>query len=1722
MLMPDAEQFPDIIGAKGGGGGGKKGGGGSSSEADNTLQSNARARIAELISEGPTEGLVGGLKGIYFDGTPVQNEDGSFNFEGVTYEERFGLPDQAHINGLPMVETPFSVETEVKLSTGPVVRRILEENADAVRVIIRIPALVSYDDKGQLKPATVHYGIQVRALGGDWIEPVSQLIENQKTTSPWEISHRIELPRTGGPWDIRVISYTPEPKDSKTQNQIFWESYVVVTEGKFTYPNSAYVFFEINAKQFGSNLPGRSYKYRGIKVQVPANYDPVARTYAGIWNGTFKTAWTNNPAWVFYDLIVNDRYGLGEFIDASKVDKWTLYNIAKYCDEMIPSGYKTQDGADIFEPRFTFNGVINTRAEAYEVLKNVTNAFRGMAFWALGQTYAVADIPADPIKLVTPANVIGGKFSYSGTSKKSRHSVALVTWNDQDDLGRPATELVINPELLQRFGWRETSITKHGCTSRGEAHRFGRWILDTEQHETDTIKYTAGWDHAELRPFDIIAVADPAKAEVRAGGRVERVSGSTVVLDAAFDPTIGGTRWLTLTMPDGKLEKREIISISGKSVTVSGAFSRPVPANAVYIISSTEVNPRQYRVLTVSENEDGNFDVMALFHDPLKYARVEYGLNLDPISYTRPGSTVPAPTNLQAVENQYVENSVPFSKILFSFTPGSQLAVSHSVVVNGPKGIEEFTGLTNPSIEIHNVEAGTYTFEARSYSARNIASQSAFLTYEATGWTGGETLAVRDLRTVEGGAIFNSSNCILTWRNVIPEGAQLYQDNVVTIFDRNTNEILRQEAVVGTTFNYSFEKNQADAVFRGKDPFRSFRVEVTVRDKTGRESPPASLVVANPVPATPVPQAEPGYGQIYLYWLNPKDNDFAGTLVWVDEYENFEPVYDPADIVNPSNQKLPLYDTMASEVVIKAFTTKYIRIGCYDTFGKSGISITPAIKVEPLNFLVDVEPPAKPTGLTFSSSLNEKGEAVVEATWNSNTEDDLAQYDLEIAFYQGNFMSIPTSSNFYTFTCLPGTLIRGRLRARDVSGNGSYYTDVVEHIAAADTVPPETPVNVTAKTSFKSIWLSWDNNTEADLMRYEVFVGEADAAPGENPDPVYFVTANSFVFTDLTAGATRYLWVRARDTSGNVSDWSEMITAKTVTIEAVDIATEQLNLPVIVDELPLPITETTPKKVTLSTDLNVYVQYQDDWILETDARNITGSLIGSQIGDGEITDVQIGPLSISTPLLRSNSVKAKKIEADAIESRHIKADVIEGRHVKADAIDSQHVKANAVTADHIAAEAIYGRHIGAEQISGEKIKANSIQANHLAAKNVITLSAQIADAIIDDAKITNIDAAKIRAGSVMSGEVIVGGTQLGVVKNNAQLGAQDPATRINAGSTTIQPGKILIAGATSLSNWIKGGDSTRIDGGMISAGTVNANTLVAGLRNITVSGVEFQNVGNSLYWTAGQVATVNDWGSRVETSVSSGSTSWYGSTVYIYWSQGASYLNATTSASVAFSDQCVVIATYDGGPNINADYGRTIIDGSKIKTGTIEAQQIATNAIAAQNIQAGAINSTHISAESISSYQIRSNQIRADHIQAGAINAGHIQASSISTDKLTLGGVTVDRIANGAVTAAVATTTTSPYGGSVGIYVDVACTLYMSMSATYAGGTGDNPSEIYTVLYIDGQGVWGVQVNGFQKNSTISHATWVGAGWHTVEVGHSQQPGHSATNTVILAMGLKR
>jgi predicted phage tail protein len=517
-----------------GSGGGKGGGGGSATEAPDSIRSSTVVNIIEGLGEGSIVGLVAAGNSIYFDDTPLQNTDGTWNFAGVAWDQRTGQPEQTPLPGPNQTSTPFTVETQVKHST-PVTRTIDDPTASAVQIIMRIPALAYADQKtGDVTATTVAYDIFQRAAGGSWVRVQSVSI-NAKCTSPYFKQHYISAPdNSGSPWDIQIVRNTIDPDPVQaiyTQNQTWWSSYATIVKGKFTYDDTALVSLYVDAFLFGSNVGTRSYHVKGLIIDVPANYDPVARTYSGIWDGTFKPAWTNNPAWIFWDLVTNTRYGIGEFVQIQSVDKWSLYQIGQYCDALIPSGFNDVHGAAIMEPRFTYNGVINNREEAYTVLQNMTAAFRGMAYWSLGQVFCAADMPKDPACAVTPANVIDGHFKYSGTAMKSRHSVAVVTWNDPLNRWKETPEVVQDDDMIRRFGWRQVDITLAGCSSRGQAHRYGKWILDTEKNQTETVQFSMSWDgyvlenNQSLKPGDIILLTDPRKnGNWRAGGRLSNVA----------------------------------------------------------------------------------------------------------------------------------------------------------------------------------------------------------------------------------------------------------------------------------------------------------------------------------------------------------------------------------------------------------------------------------------------------------------------------------------------------------------------------------------------------------------------------------------------------------------------------------------------------------------------------------------------------------------------------------------------------------------------------------------------------------------------------------------------------------------------------------------------------------------------------------------------------------------------------------------------------------------------------------------------------------------------------------------------------------------------------------------------------------------------------------------------------------------------------------------------
>lgn len=934
--------------------------GGSSGNVANTLRSRARARILDLISEGPIVGLVSAAKSIYFDETAVQAADDSYNFVNVIWTEHKGLPDEGHFTGQSAVETPISVETQVKISPGPVVRTVTEVNTDAIRIIVRIPALVNIDGDGATTPTSLSYAIDVKPNGGAYAVVHTENIVNEKTGSPYQKSHRIVLPVDGAPWDVRVRRITADSSDEKLQNDLYWESYTILVEGKFSYPNSAIVGFELNAEDVGSTLPSRFYHVKGLKIQVPENYDPETGIYTGAWNGVFKTAWSNNPTWIFYDLITNDRYGLGEFIDASGVDKWSLYTIAQYCDELVPSGFRDITNAIIYERRFTFDGVINTREEAFSVLRKIATAWRGMSYFTSGQVFPSADMPADPIKLVTPANVIDGKFDYSGIAMKARHSVALVQWNDPADFYRPATEAIIDDEMIQKFGWREKSVTFVGCKSRGAARRYGKWILDVEKNETETVTYVAGFDHADVRPGSIISIADPAKARIRLGGRLKTLSLTTAYLDAPIFAEPGVVYSIIMTLADGTtLITKEIASFSGPVYTNGvlvgyneAVFSVPLSTietvdGSMYVVTSPNKLPTQYRVFAMRETGKNKFTITALLHDATKYSRVELGIEFDASTYSRPSARVPAPGNITTSESLYVSEGVQRSALNISWSKPSQVVKFYTVKMVSPfRGLVNLGDTEDMSLDALDLEPGAYTFFVYATGMTGYLSQPAEVAVTINGWSSADAPVITaiQLANAPGSSEFAGRNIHIKWVNTLPASiplgdavttdlGPLYKNNVIQVYDNTTNSLLRTDTVYGSTYTYSYDMNFADHLALGSPttPGRSIRFEITLNDNVGRSSAEVSAVFTNSLPARITPTVIVDANKLHFSYAKPGDLDFEGVKIWASTTDGFNPA-----VVNPVYQGSDTSFTFVGN----SLTTYYTRMATYDAFNQSGINIS--------------------------------------------------------------------------------------------------------------------------------------------------------------------------------------------------------------------------------------------------------------------------------------------------------------------------------------------------------------------------------------------------------------------------------------------------------------------------------------------------------------------------------------------------------------------------------------------------------------------------------------------------------------------------------------------------------------------------------------------------------------------------------------------------------------
>ncbi|QIO88845.1 host specificity protein J [Stenotrophomonas rhizophila] len=703
--------------------GAKKGGSNARTpvETPDSLRSIARARILDFIAEGELRGLVAGNQSIYLDQVPIQNADGTLNFQGVRVETRSGTQDQTHIAGFPSVENEIAVNVELR-SDSPVVRTATGADLSAVRVRLAVPALQKVDtSNGDTVGYSISYAIDLSTNGGPYTTVLSSAFTD-KTTTQYERSHRIDLP-AGTQWQVRIRRLTPNANSSTISDIVNVLSMTEVIDAKLRYPNCALAAVEVDASQF-QNIPARSYRIWGRIVRIPSNYNPQTRAYSGVWDGTFKNGWTNNPAWAFFDIVTNDRFGLGHRIPLDWVDKWRLYQIAQYCDQLVG------DGQGNMEPRFTCSLYMQTRADAYRVLQDMGSIFRGISFYAAGQVMASADMPSDPVFTYTQANVIDGRFSYEGTGRKARHTVALVSWTDPDDFGRQKVEPVQYQQGVQRYGIQQTEVTAVGCHSRSQAQRIGNHILYTENLETETVSFGVGLDVLNCLPGDVIQVADPSRAGRRNGGRIRSATADTLVLDKLPEVIAPGDT-LRATLPTGRTQARTVQSITGNAVKVTAPWAAVPVAQSIWSLESTELALQQFRVLAITENsiteEQGiTYQVTALKHVPGKYAAIDDGtrLELPPISIIPP-SVQPPPTNVTLSSHSVIDQGIATHVLTIAWDAPDK-AIAYDVEWRRDDMSWVRSGrVSTASIEVRGIYSGNYVARVRAVNALNAVSQPA-------------------------------------------------------------------------------------------------------------------------------------------------------------------------------------------------------------------------------------------------------------------------------------------------------------------------------------------------------------------------------------------------------------------------------------------------------------------------------------------------------------------------------------------------------------------------------------------------------------------------------------------------------------------------------------------------------------------------------------------------------------------------------------------------------------------------------------------------------------------------------------------------------------------------------------------------------------------------------------------------------------------------------------
>jgi len=720
-------KFPKVIAGAGGGSGGKGG-----SESDDDLESKSFLSLIDLLGEGQIGGLVDDSpKSIFLNDTPLVNSSGEYNFQNVTWAMLKGTQDQTSLgDGFDTVEASTSVG-QLITRDAPATFSVTDPNADKARVIISTPSLISTTSKGVIVGSSVEYRFLI-SLNNSFFTEIGKGKITGKTRSRYQRQYEYALPKHTEDgtrvtmWTIKIERVSPETTESSTSNDIYLDSYSVIIGSRLSYPNSAIFGLSISSEQFQS-VPTRSYLVDGLLIRVPSNYDYKTRKYEGAWNGTFKLAPSDNPAWILYDIITNERYGLGQFVDPAYANAARLYVIGQYCDELVDDGFGGK------EPRFTLNTVINSTSDAYQLISDITSVFNGMAYWSGSQFGYMCDMPTEPTMLYNASNVVNGEFVYSGASRKDMHSVALITWNDPERNYQRAVEYIEDAELIQRYGIRKAEITSFGCTTRGQAHRIGKWLLYTERNQSRTISFKVGVDSSFVLPGDVIQIADPNRSGKRMGGRLIGATATSAILDDEI--VLSENSSIMLRSANGDFVERNIKTIgtdlkTGKSVINWEAPLSALPTdNAVWVVKSPELEPQLARVVAIGDSEDspGTYSITAIAHNPSKFDFVESNIQLDSPNVTIISpSLIEATKNVEIYEEARIEQGLTVRNMLINWEQ-VQNAVSYEVKYRKGEGNWFTLPITKAlSVEVENVYEGEYTAQVIAISATGSRSPVAY------------------------------------------------------------------------------------------------------------------------------------------------------------------------------------------------------------------------------------------------------------------------------------------------------------------------------------------------------------------------------------------------------------------------------------------------------------------------------------------------------------------------------------------------------------------------------------------------------------------------------------------------------------------------------------------------------------------------------------------------------------------------------------------------------------------------------------------------------------------------------------------------------------------------------------------------------------------------------------------------------------------------------------